>query len=412
MKTKITIFLFLTSCIASQAQTDFRFDGKAYKTIYPKDLCQFIYNNSKLLIIDVRTKGEFADTSYMGNRNIGKLKGAINIPIDDLEKEIPKLKEKHLGEPIVLYCSHSQRSRKASKLLEENGFTQVRNLNGGMSWMNQANEKEFACKKQIIVSSVLYKNIPAREAIDLIRSFDKLRMTDLVIIDVRSAAEFEAKDSIEANNIGRLKNAINIPENEIKNNLAKLNEYKNKTILICDNYGKQTNVAATYLVKKGFKKVYGMLGGLNALVGKDKESTSLRKEMMQDLPQYNLLNVKETLDLLNANNDVVILDLRTEDEFNNKAKEEWKNLGRMKGAINLPPAEFESKLSDLNKYKSSKILVYGNADAAKHCKKLKQAGFENVSLLYGGLWDMVSAYANIDGFKNVKALLENNEGLY
>jgi rhodanese-related sulfurtransferase len=406
MKLKLSSVFLLCFGIAF-SQTDFRWDGKAYKTIYPKDLCQFMSNNAKILLIDVRTKGEFADTSYLGHRNIGHLKGAINIPVDDLEKEIPKLKEEHLGEPIVLYCSHSQRSRRASKLLEENGFTQVRNLNGGMTWMNQATEKEFACKKQIIVSKTNYKNIGINEIYNLIKN-----TKDVVIIDVRSAAEFENKDTLEGNNIGRIKKAINIPEEEIKANPSKLDAYKTKTILIYDNYGKQTNVVATLLVKKGFKKVYGLLGGLNALVGKDKETATIRKELLENEPTYTLLNVKETITFLDKNKDAFILDVRPEEEFNNQSKQPWKNLGRVKGAKNIPATNFDCKLNELGLNKNSKILVYGGNDAAACCKKLKALGFEHVSLIYGGLWDMVSAYANIDGFQNVRSYLENNEGLY
>jgi rhodanese-related sulfurtransferase len=71
--------------------------------------------------IDVRTPGE-----YSGNH----IKGFKNIPVHELRGRINELsKEKE----VVVICQSGMRSNKASKILAQKGFTEVTNVQGGMS---------------------------------------------------------------------------------------------------------------------------------------------------------------------------------------------------------------------------------------------------------------------------------------
>jgi len=95
-----------------------------------KEFCERITSNSQAVILDVRSAGEF-DGSNSRN-TFGHFKNAINIPIDQLESRIEELanfKEKE----ILVYCSHSQRSPRASYLLSTRGFKNVNNMAGGVS---------------------------------------------------------------------------------------------------------------------------------------------------------------------------------------------------------------------------------------------------------------------------------------
>src|SRR5688572_23750003 len=96
-----TALLYLLP-LALRAQTEFRFDNVVYKTIYPKELCIFLKENPSTLLIDVRSPGEFSDTSMHQSLNIGHLRGALNIPIDSIPKRMPSLR-KYAKDPIVLY---------------------------------------------------------------------------------------------------------------------------------------------------------------------------------------------------------------------------------------------------------------------------------------------------------------------
>lgn len=73
--------------------------------------------------VDVRTPAEFAQ---------GSVKGAVNIPLDQLEKQLSTFKGK---KKIVVFCKSGARSGNAKSILEKNGFTNV--TNGG-SWQNVA----------------------------------------------------------------------------------------------------------------------------------------------------------------------------------------------------------------------------------------------------------------------------------
>ena len=100
-----------------------------FKTISPENICDYIAANPGVVLLDVRTREEFEGRA---NPDFGTLKNAINIPIQELEKrltEIDSLKNKEL----IVYCSHSHRSPRASYLLTQNGFNHVSNLSVGMS---------------------------------------------------------------------------------------------------------------------------------------------------------------------------------------------------------------------------------------------------------------------------------------
>ncbi|MCS7019233.1 MAG: rhodanese-like domain-containing protein [Cytophagales bacterium] len=72
-------------------------------------------------LVDVRTPAEFAQ---------GSAKGAVNIPLDQIQKQIAAFKgKKH----IVVFCRSGNRSSQAKAILEQNGFTNV--INGG-TWQH------------------------------------------------------------------------------------------------------------------------------------------------------------------------------------------------------------------------------------------------------------------------------------
>jgi rhodanese-related sulfurtransferase len=108
-----------------------------FKSIGPEEACDYILKHPDLVVLDVRTKEEYEGTTD----EYGTLKNAINIPVQELEKrmvELNKMKDKE----IIVYCSHSRRSPRASYLLTQHGFKNVSNMEGGMSTM-----KDSSCKK-------------------------------------------------------------------------------------------------------------------------------------------------------------------------------------------------------------------------------------------------------------------------
>lgn len=74
------------------------------------------------IIVDVRSKAEYAG---------GHVKGSINIPLDQLEGNLSKLKSKN--QPIIACCASGMRSGSATNYLRNLGYTNVHN---GGSWHN------------------------------------------------------------------------------------------------------------------------------------------------------------------------------------------------------------------------------------------------------------------------------------
>jgi rhodanese-related sulfurtransferase len=109
-----------------------------FKTIQPGEICNYINTHPAIVLLDVRTKEEFEGKA---DPNFGTLKNAINIPIQELANRVPEI-ESLKNKEIIVFCSHSHRSPRASYLLGQNGFTNVTNMAGGMSVL-----KDNSCKK-------------------------------------------------------------------------------------------------------------------------------------------------------------------------------------------------------------------------------------------------------------------------
>jgi rhodanese-related sulfurtransferase len=73
------------------------------------------------VIVDVRTKGE-----YQG----GHIKGSINIPLQNLNSNLSRLKK---DKPVITCCASGMRSASAKSILKSNGFTEVYNGGGWTS---------------------------------------------------------------------------------------------------------------------------------------------------------------------------------------------------------------------------------------------------------------------------------------
>src|ERR1700744_911742 len=111
MKSKtLTLLVCSIFCLGAKAQINQRFDNSNYKDIYFKEACDLIAKTPDIVLLDVRSPGEYADNDKNISSNIGSLKGAINISIDSIDNHVKDL-EAFKNKTILVYCSHSQRSR-------------------------------------------------------------------------------------------------------------------------------------------------------------------------------------------------------------------------------------------------------------------------------------------------------------
>lgn len=76
------------------------------------------------VVIDVRTKEEFEG---------GHLPKAINLPVDDIEANVAKVRDAVGGDvskPVAVYCAAGKRAERAKGILEKAGFSNVTNAGG------------------------------------------------------------------------------------------------------------------------------------------------------------------------------------------------------------------------------------------------------------------------------------------
>jgi len=70
------------------------------------------------MVIDVRTPQEFAS---------GHVRGAINVPVDQVQSRIKEV-AKSKDTPLMVHCQSGGRSARAAAALREMGYTNVKDL--------------------------------------------------------------------------------------------------------------------------------------------------------------------------------------------------------------------------------------------------------------------------------------------
>lgn len=108
-----------------------------FRSIKPEEVCRHIAQHPDVVLLDVRSKDEYEGKTD----DFGRLKNAINIPVQELESRVGELKDMKNKE-IIVYCSYSKRSPRASYFLSQNGFKHIVNMEGGISSMT-----DRSCKK-------------------------------------------------------------------------------------------------------------------------------------------------------------------------------------------------------------------------------------------------------------------------
>jgi rhodanese-related sulfurtransferase len=376
---KKTLYLMLLLPVFGMAQ--FKNDNTLYKTIYWEEFCRQFPKEKNALLLDVRSQGEYDDTSTNSSLNIGHLKGATHINISDLGKHLSEI-EAYKNKPVYLYCSHSQRSRRGSKLLVDSGFTNVINVNGGLTDLYLTDPASVPCKSLLLQSNITWKQYNPKEVFELVQSTPAI-----TIIDVRSDSAFKAIRRVEKDKaLGKLKGSINIPLADIEKSLAKIP--KDRPVLLVDAYGDEAAKAALLLSSKGYTNIYTVFDGLDAWLQLNKNQNQTYGSLIERSIAYKLLDA-ESFNSMASGGNVSIIDIRPEKEFNNQSAEGWRNRGKIKGSVNIPAQNLASGYSSLNKNQPIIITGFGSGpESYEAAEFLTMKGFNNVYVLTPGLWGL------------------------
>ena len=109
----------------------------------------------------------------------------------------------------------------------------------------------------IVILGLLPYNlvVGGKGSVEPLQATAMINHQEAVVVDVRPAADF-AK--------GHIINAINIPMNGFKNQIATLTKHKDKPIIVNCRSGAQSSMACSQLRKEGFEQVFNLRGGIMA----------------------------------------------------------------------------------------------------------------------------------------------------
>lgn len=114
----LTALLALTGCGGEEAKEP------TYVNITPQEAKLLMDQEDGYIILDVRTEEEYAQ---------GHIPGAILIPDYEIEQKAEEiLTDKDLM--LLVYCRSGRRSKNASQILQELGYTDIREFGGILDW--------------------------------------------------------------------------------------------------------------------------------------------------------------------------------------------------------------------------------------------------------------------------------------
>lgn len=384
-------------------KAQFKNDNVLYKTIDPFDLCSALQQSPGYILLDVRSNPEYEDTTSF-NMDYGRFKGAININVRELGKRIHEL-DAYKSRPIFVYCSHSQRSRVASRMLSDSGFTNVNNVNGGITSFHYLSVLNLPCVKDLYETK---NNFAFISPGDLCKKLNN-NNTAVYLLDVRSDSAFKhiSLDDKE-NAMGIFKGAVNVSLEVIKNGSIVIPV--GKEIIITDIYGHDAEAAAKLLVEKGYKNISVLTEGIDRWISMHETAAPCRNKIYQPSSAYYLLTNFEFADWTKKYKPYKLVDIRTTEEFNNQHKDKYRNIGKIKTAVNIPAADMEIRSNELSSYKNEPIVLYGfggGPEAFTAASILVKKGFTKINVLYDGIFSVRWTAGNVKGWAWLGSLVEN-----
>ena len=136
MEKKFILFAVLTVLVGLNASGQISFDNKLrsiYRNSVPLINCAELKahatKNKEIILLDTRALEEY---------NVSHIKRAHFVEYKKFKKQWADSINRHI--PIVVYCTVGYRSERVGEKLIEMGFSNVRNLYGGIfEWVNKGN---------------------------------------------------------------------------------------------------------------------------------------------------------------------------------------------------------------------------------------------------------------------------------
>lgn len=357
-------------------------DDKGYGTVKVTALNEEMVEKAPF-ILDVREAAEVEADGYID--------GSVNIPVREVLTNLDKLPG--LDEAIVVTCASGHRGSMVMSALKLLGYTNVRNLGGGVNAWKKAELPVVTGSMPEAAASISTAVVEDQALFDMLNNFlanlpegfysvkadklaEELAGTDLpVIIDVRSNAEW--------NKDGNIDGAINIQFNDFFNSLDQIPADKDARIVVTCASGHRGGIIMMALRLMGYTDVVNLAGGMGGwktagmpVVGLVPDMATFLTTLPTDAGYYSIKADK--LNEMLVENPPFIVDVR-------EASEVEAN-GFIAGSINIPIRDLLKNLDKLPA-KDQKIII---TCASGHrgslgMMALRLLGYTDVVNLNGGL---------------------------
>jgi rhodanese-related sulfurtransferase len=341
-----------------------------------------------IFLLDVRETAEVEKDGY--------IEGAVNIPVRDVLASLDKLPG--LDEPIVVYCASGHRGGMTMAALRLLGYTNVRNLNGGLNAWKKANlpavtgsmpEAPAAMSTPIVADQARYDMLngfftempEGFYSVKADKLAEELTGTPPVVIDVRSTNEW--------NKDGYIEGSVNIPFADFFASLDPIPADKDARIIVLCASGHRGSVIMMALRLMGYTNVINLNGGLNAWKSAQLpvegwvDWATVMGEFITTLPSdAGFYSIKsDRLNELLVENPPFIVDVREPAEIEQN--------GYIAGAINIPIRDLLKNLDKLPA-KDQKVVVT--------CASGHRGGFGMMALRLLGYTDVVNLNGGMNGW--------------
>lgn len=362
-------------------------DMEGYGTISPEALNEMLVEDPPF-VLDVRSRQELEENGW--------IEGAVNVPLLELAGNLDKLPS--FDTTIVSYCGSGWRCTIAMAALESLGWENVLSLKGGSfsGWaeagypvaegtppepvaLNEAEPDQalvLAMQEMLARIPAGFGGISGEELNTLL-----VENPDLILIDVRTAAEVEEKGSLDANNV------TFIPIEEFVERRSEWPADQDAQIVVYCGSGHRSTIAMPILASYGFNDVYSLKGGYGTwaeagypTVGAPDPGVALDTAyatFIADMEKYNTISPEELNLLLAEDPPPFLLDVREASELEEN--------GYIPGAVHVPLRELAGNLDLLPSFETTIVSYCGSGwRCTIALAALEALGWEDVLCLKGG----------------------------
>lgn len=355
---------------------------KGYGTVPAAKLNEELVDKAPFLL-DVREAAELEKDGY--------IEGAVNIPVREVLANLDKLPG--LDQPIVIYCASGHRGGMTMAALKLLGYTNVRNLAGGLGAWKKANLAVATGSMPAAPEAINTPIVADQPLFDMLNGFftgmpddfyamktDKVAeeltsATPPTIVDIRTAEEF-GKD-------GHIEGAVNVPMQEIFNSLDKV-PAKDAPIVINCVSGHRGSIVAMGLRLMGYTNVVNLAGGLNAWKAAKLpvegwvDWSTVWSDYLTAMPEGYFTVKAPDLNTALVEKAPFLLDVREVAEIEKD--------GYIAGAVNIPVREVLNNLDKLPA-KDQPIVIYcaSGHRGGMVMSALQMLGYTDVKNLAGGI---------------------------